>query len=121
MQSTVLQPPMVIVAPIALQQALLVLLRAQGVYEPILCAATVQSLATTLTPRLLLYTMPEAADATDVQTLKQRWPAAGLLVLVAKPNQQPLAQAAGADVVLPQGVAPHQLRDAVAALNAKVT
>lgn len=117
MQSTVLQAPTVIVAPIALQQALLVLLRAQGVYAPILCAATVQGLAMTLAPRLLLYTMPEAADATDVQTLKQRWPAAGLLVLVAKPAQQALAQAAGADIVLPQGVAPRQLREAIAALN----
>ena len=118
MQSTVLQAPTVIVAPIALQQALLVLLRAQGVYAPILCAATVQGLAMTLAPRLLLYTMPEAAaDATDVQTMKQRWPAAGLLVLVAKPAQQALAQAAGADIVLPQGVAPRQLREAIAALN----
>ena len=99
MQSTVLQAPTVIVAPIALQQALLVLLRAQGVYAPILCAATVQGLAMTLAPRLLLYTMPEGADATDVQTLKQRWPAAGLLVLVAKPAQQALAQAAGVGLV----------------------
>lgn len=117
MQSTVPQAPTVIIAPIALQQALLVLLRAQGVREPILCANTVHSLATTGAPRLLLYTVHEAADATAVQTLKERWPAAGLLVLVAKPEQQALAHAAGADVVLPHGVSPHQLREAIATLN----
>ena len=119
MQPAVSQQMTVIIAPIAMQQALLVLLRAQGLHEPLLCVATVQNLAPTLAPRLVIYTMHEAADATEVQTVKQRWPVAGLLVLVTKPEQRALAQAAGADFVLPQGVSPHQLREAIAVLNAR--
>lgn len=117
MQPTASQQPTVIIAPIALQQALLVLLRAQGLREPLLCVATVQNLATTLAPRLLIYTMYQAADVTEVQLVKAHWPAVGLLVLVAAPEQRALAQAAGADAVLPQGVSPHQLRATIAALN----
>ena len=121
MQSTVSQQPTVIIAPIALQQALLVLLRSQGLLEPILCVATVQNLPVTIAPHILIYTMHKKTDAADVQTMKQRWPAAGLLVLVAEPEQHALAQAAGADVSLPQGVSPHQLREAIASLNERAT
>ena len=121
MHSTVSQQPMVIIAPIALQQALLVLLRAQGLLEPILCVATVQNLPVTVVPHILIYIMHKEADAADVQLMKQRWPTAGLLVLVAEPEQQASAQAAGADASLPQGVSPHKLREVVAALNERAT
>ncbi len=110
--------PTIVIAPVGLQPALLVLLQAHGISEPVVCATTIHSLAPTLSPRLLIYALTASAALTDVQTLKQLWPAAGLLVLVAEPEQQPLAQAAGADSVLLSGVSPHRLLNAIAVLYA---
>lgn len=106
----------VIVAPIGLQSALLVLLQTQGGNDPIVCTTTVQSLSPVLNPHLLIYVICKETTQVEVQAVKATWPTVHLLVLVAEPEQQALAQAAGADVILLQGVSSQRLLEAVVQL-----
>lgn len=107
----------IIIAPVGLQQALLVLLQTQVGYEPIVCATKVPSLSTILNPHLFIYAMGKETTSTEVQAVKATWPAAHLLVLAVEPEQQALAQDVGADIVLLQGTSPQRLLEAIRLLS----
>lgn len=108
----------VVIAPVGLQDALLVFLHSAPELKLIACTATTQvllALDLAQTPELILLEAPTSSDEaqTRVTQLKTAWPASHLIALVHHRNQVALVQAAGADEVLLSGVAPSLLMQVI--------
>jgi DNA-binding NarL/FixJ family response regulator len=110
-----------IVAPVWLQNALLVFLHSAPELKLVACTATVQvllALDLEKIPELIILETDKRRERAQeqIKRLKAAWPASNLLALIAHKSLGALMQAAGADEVLVSGTAPEQLRLAISRL-----
>lgn len=107
-----------IVAPVWLQNALLVLLHAQPDLKLVACTATVQvllSLDLEQTPDLVILETDEQLERSEEQIgrIKTTWPGSSCIALIEESKERSLIQAAGADEILLKGAVPEQLLGAI--------
>jgi hypothetical protein len=119
-----LGPPVnvAIVAPVWLQDALLVFLRSISELKLVACVATVQvllSLDLEQTPELIiLETDKKYGHAQEqIRSIKTAWPDSHIIALIPHNGLKPFIQAADVDEVLVSGVAPEQLRQTISRLE----
>lgn len=116
------QTSVAIVAPVWLQNALIVLLHAETDLKLVACTATVQvllSLDLEKTPELVILETDEQRERVEEQVgrIKTVWPTSSCIALVEHSKQKADLQAAGADVTLLKGVTPQQLMTAIRQLR----
>lgn len=108
-----------VVAPVWLQNALLVFLHSTPELKLVACTATVEillALDLAQPPKLIiLQTGKSYKHAQDqINRIKTAWPASNIIALVPHKSLEPFVHAVGADEVLDSEVAPEQLRLAIA-------
>jgi DNA-binding NarL/FixJ family response regulator len=111
-----------IVAPVWLQNALLVFLHSSPSLKLVACTATVQvllALDLEQTPQIIIIETDKRRDhAQDqIKWIKAAWPASSIIALIPHSNLRALMRAAGADEVLVSGSEPEQLRQAISHLK----
>ncbi len=111
-----------IVAPVWLQNALMVLLHAEPDLKLVACTATVQvllSLDLEQSPDLVILEANEQLERAEEQLrrIKTAWPTSGCVALIEERRQSALIRAAGADEILLKGATPEQLLNAIRRLR----
>jgi hypothetical protein len=111
-----------IVAPVWLQNALLVFLHSAPELKLVACTATVPvllALDLEQIPELIIIETDRRREQAQQQVkhLKAAWPAIKLIALIPHQGLRALMQVVGADEVLVSGTAPEQLRRAISRLR----
>jgi DNA-binding NarL/FixJ family response regulator len=111
-----------IVAPVWLQNALLVFLHSAPELRLVACTATVPvllALDLEQIPDLIILETDKSREQAQqqIRRLKAAWPDTNIIALIQHNSLRALMQAAGADEVLVSGTAPEQLRLAISRLK----
>jgi DNA-binding NarL/FixJ family response regulator len=111
-----------IVAPVWLQNALLVFLHSAPELKLVACTATVPvllALDLEQIPQLIILETDKRREQAQeqIRRLKAAWPASNVIALIQHNSLRALMQAAGADEVLVSGTSPEQLRLAISSLT----
>ena len=111
-----------IVAPVWLQNALLVFLHSTPALKLVACTATVQVLLALdldkIPELIIIETEKDYRRAQDqIERIKAAWPASHVIALIPDKSLRVFVQAAGATEVLVSGTSPEQLRQAIAQLT----
>jgi hypothetical protein len=111
-----------IVAPVWLQNALLVFLHSAPELKLIACTATVQvllALDLEQIPELIILETDKRREQAQqqIRRIKDAWPTSNIIALIQHLSLRALMQAAGANEVLVSGTAPEQLRLAISRLK----
>jgi hypothetical protein len=111
-----------IVAPVWLQNALLVFLHSAPELKLVACTATVQvllALDLEQIPQLIILETDKRREQAQQQISRPKaaWPVSNIIALIQHHSLRVLMQAAGADEVLVSGSSPEQLRLAISRLQ----
>lgn len=108
-----------VVAPYWLHESFTVLLQAAPGVVVGACAITLEELAAAMAekPELVLLYSSSGRTGSQVEEIKAVWPGAHCIALVEHAEYQAVARQAGADIVLPGGLAPALLLEAVERLR----
>ncbi|HXV43447.1 MAG TPA: hypothetical protein VEC96_10310 [Anaerolineae bacterium] len=111
-----------IVAPVWLQNALLVFLHSAPELKLVACTATVTvllALDLEQIPELIILETEKRREQAQqqIKRLRAAWPNSSIIALIQHNSLRALMQAAGADEVLVSGTAPELLRQAISRLK----